>query len=147
MLGQRRLQAARAMFEVFESILDELRNRTDTPYYVQANIMEVHEAGSSCDGEGGRERRESIPPTQDLFPEVEASAAGGGTCRPFELCRTQWISSCENYRTCQAGRESLFVITSDHGETLPGDHPSLSRSKVARLARLRVTGAGALDHV
>ena len=27
------------------------------------------------------------------------------------------------------GRETLFVITSDHGETLPGDHPSLGRPK------------------
>ena len=88
--------------EVFEAILDELRDRTDTPYYVQANLMEVHEAGSGCAGgeEGSVESRS--PPTE-ISSQKYADANAGSTCRPFAQCRTQWISSCEGYRACRGG--------------------------------------------
>jgi arylsulfatase A-like enzyme len=113
------------MAEVFDAILDELRNRADTPYYVQANLMEIHEAGSGCEGgEGGAARAD--PAYRDLFPEVRECLRRGY----LQAIRAVSHSVDQFVRTLSSmpgGDETLFVITSDHGETLPGDHPGLGK--------------------
>jgi arylsulfatase A-like enzyme len=115
------------MAEVFEAILDELRNRTDTPYYVQANLMEVHEAGSGCGG-GARGAARVDPSYGDLFPEVRACLRRGylQAIRAVSHSVDQFVRKLSSM---SGGRETLFVITSDHGETLPGDHRSLGKPK------------------
>lgn len=113
--------------EVFEAILDELRNRADAPYYVQANLMEVHEAGSGCDGAVGGAAR--VDPTyQDLFPEVRSCLRRGylQAIRAVSHSVDQFV---RRLSSMPGGRDTLFVITSDHGETLPGDHPGLGKPK------------------
>jgi arylsulfatase A-like enzyme len=113
--------------EVFEAILDELRDRTDTPYYVQANLMEVHEAGSGCvGGEGGAARID--PSYRDLFPGVRQCLRREymQAIRAVSHAVDQFV---RRLSSMSGGRETLFVITSDHGETLAGDHPSLSGPK------------------
>jgi len=113
--------------EVFEAIFDELDNRADTPYYVQANLMEVHEAGSGCDGGAGGAAR--IDPSYgDLFPEVHQCRRRGyvQAIRAVSHAVDQFV---RRLSSMPGGRDTLFVITSDHGETLPGDHPSLGKPK------------------
>jgi arylsulfatase A-like enzyme len=115
------------MAEVFDAILDELRNRKGTPYYVQANLMEVHEAGSGCGG-GTNAAARVDPAYGKLFPGVRP-------CLRREYLQAIRAVSHEVDQFVQklssmpGGRETLFVITSDHGETLPGDHPRLGRPK------------------
>jgi arylsulfatase A-like enzyme len=113
--------------EVFEAILDELRDRTDTPYYVQANLMEVHEAGAGCvAGGGGAARADSA--YKDLFPQVRRCQRRKylQAIRAVSHAVDQFV---RRLSSMSGGRETLFVITSDHGETLTGDHPSLGRPK------------------
>ena len=113
--------------EVFGVILDELRDRTDTPYYVQANLMEVHEAGAGCvGGERGAVRVDSA--YKDLFPQVRRCQRRKylQAIRAVSHAVDQFV---RRLSSMSGGRETLFVITSDHGETLPGDHPSLGRPK------------------
>jgi len=113
--------------EVFEAILDELRNRKDTPYYVQANLMEVHEAGSGC--VGGAKAAARVDPTYgDLFPRVRPCLRREylQAIRAVSHAVDQFV---QRLSSMPGGRETLFVITSDHGETLPGDHPSLGNPK------------------
>jgi len=113
--------------EVFDAILDELRDRTDTPFYAQANLMEVHEAGSGCvGGEGGASRADPI--YRDLFPEVRECLRRGylQAIRAVSHSVDQFV---QKLSSMPGGRETLFVITSDHGETLPGDHPSIGKPK------------------
>jgi len=115
------------MTEVFEAILDELRNQTDAPYYVQANLMEVHEAGSGCGG-GAKAAARVDPKFKDLFPRVRPCLRREylQAIRAVSHAVDQFV---EKLSSMPGGRETLFVITSDHGETLPGDHPRLGRPK------------------
>jgi arylsulfatase A-like enzyme len=89
--------------------------------------MEVHEAGSGCvGGEGGASRADPI--YRDLFPEVRECLRRGY----LQAIRAVSHSVDEFVRTVSSmpgGRNTLFVITSDHGETLPGDHPSIGKPK------------------
>jgi arylsulfatase A-like enzyme len=116
-----------AVDEVFEAILDELRDQKNTPYYVQANLMEVHEAGSGC--AGGVSAAARIDPTYgDLFPTVRSCLRREylQAIRAVSHAVDQFVQSLSSM---PGGRETLFVITSDHGETLPGDHRSLGDPK------------------
>jgi arylsulfatase A-like enzyme len=115
------------MAEVFEAILGELRNQTDTPYFVQANLMEVHEAGSGCGG-GPKAAARVDPNYKDLFPRVRPCLRREylQAIRAVSHAVDQFV---EKLSSMPGGRETLFVITSDHGETLPGDHPRLGRPK------------------
>jgi arylsulfatase A-like enzyme len=116
-----------AMAEVFDAILDELGNRTDTPYYVQANLMEVHEAGSGCEG-GARGAVRVDPSYGELFPDVSQCRRRGylQAIRAVSHSVDQFV---RRLSSLPRGRDTLFAITSDHGETLPGDHPSLGKPK------------------
>jgi hypothetical protein len=115
------------MAEVFDAILDELDDREGGPYYVQANLMEVHEAGSGCGG-SANEVPTLDPSYKKLFPKVRPCL------RREYLQATRAVSHevdrfIEKLSIMPGGRETLFVITSDHGETLPGDHPGLGNPK------------------
>ena len=113
--------------EVFEAILDELSDRTDRPYYVQANVMEVHEAGADCVG-GGKRAARTDPDYRDLFPRVRRCQRRKymQAIRAVSHAVDQFV---RRLSSMSGGRETLFVITSDHGETLTGDHPSLGTPK------------------
>ncbi len=114
------------MSEVFDAILGELDGRKDGPYYVQANLMEVHEAGSGCGG--AKEVATLDPAYKKLFPRVRP-------CLRREYLQAIRAVSHEVDRfiaelsSRPGGRETLFVIISDHGETLPGEHPKLANPK------------------
>jgi len=115
------------MAEIFEAILAELREHTDAPYYVQANLMEVHEAGSGCEADAG-EPALIEPEYRTLFPEVRQCLRRGylQSIRAVSQAVDRFVATLS---ALSGGRDTLFAITSDHGETLPGDHPSLGRPK------------------
>ena len=100
---------------VFEAALAELDRRRG-PHFLQLNLMEVHEynqepsgAEFAFEGETKEEHRryvQAVRHTTDLVAEfVERLAARPG-----------W-------------EDALFAITSDHGEFLAGEHPSVSLPK------------------
>ncbi len=113
--------------EVFESILDELRDRGDAPYYAQANLMEVHEAGSGCEADAGQAMVLDAE-YRALFPDVRPCLRREylQSIRALSRAVDRFVRTLSSL---PGGRETLFAITSDHGETLPGDHPSLGRPK------------------
>ena len=111
--GQSRppLQHAR---QIFDSLLAEVKERGTPPYYLQANVMEVHEPHDS---------RISLSRYEHLFPP-------GPNQRYLAAIR---LVSAEIARFAVAlsalpGLEcTLFVIVSDHGQGL-GDHRPVANS-------------------
>ena len=102
---------------VFQAALEELERRRG-PYYLQLNLMEVHEYNQSPSGQEferefsfeaqdpHRRYAQAVRHTTDLVAEfVERLAARPG-----------W-------------EDALFSITSDHGEFLAGEHPSVPLPK------------------
>jgi arylsulfatase A-like enzyme len=104
----------RSAHEVLESVLDWTASQRRPPYYVQVNLMEVHQYDDP---------RTHRPEFAGLFPGerhrdylqaiVAVSDAVGWFIRSLEK-RPEWSNA-------------LFVVTSDHGEGL-SDHPNVALS-------------------
>lgn len=115
--GVRGKQALPRAEYVFEAALAALERRRG-PHYLQLNLMEVHEYNQEPSGgefeqefafeqqEPHRRYAQAVRHTTDLVAAfIERLAA-----------RPEW-------------EDALFVITSDHGEFLAGEHPSVSLPK------------------
>jgi arylsulfatase A-like enzyme len=105
------LQSAR---EIFDAILAQVKGRKTPPYYLQANVMEVHEP---------YDKRIDLSKYEPLFPP-------GPDKRYLAAIR---LVSEEIDRFAKAlsalpdFERTLFVIVSDHGEGL-GDHTPVKAS-------------------
>jgi arylsulfatase A-like enzyme len=108
---QKKLQSAR---QIFDDLLSQVKERGTPPYYLQANVMEVHEYWD---------------PRMDLR-DYESTFAGAPNSRYLAAIR---LVSKEVGRFVKAlGKlpdfeHTLFVIVSDHGEGLT-DHDPLEDS-------------------
>ncbi|MEN8161246.1 MAG: sulfatase-like hydrolase/transferase, partial [Myxococcota bacterium] len=94
--------------ELFAKLLAALDADERRPVYLQVNLMEVHEASRACGG---------IP---DAAPTRE--------CYLDALRRlSRAVGAFLDTLLAKPGFENTLVaITSDHGETLPGEHASLA---------------------
>jgi arylsulfatase A-like enzyme len=105
--------------DVFRSVLDELGTLGPPPYYVQINLMDVHEFHD---------------PRVPVDAEVAELFADEPDARERRYLRAIRVVSRETDRFIRrleqdpAWAHTLFVITSDHGETID-DHPGLSDPK------------------
>lgn len=101
--------------DVFDSALRWIDGHGAHPYYVQLNVMEVHEANRWF-------RKPTVD--QDLFENDPA--------RPYLLALHNVSRQIGRFVRTLSGRpgwdNTLFVITSDHGEGLL-DHPDVAVSR------------------
>jgi arylsulfatase A-like enzyme len=117
--SERQLALPRAR-GVFLRLMDALDTKGRPPFYVQVNLMEVHEF-------------ERIP---KLTGERYASLANAdrlpGNVKYLKALRHASVEIDLFIRRLSRSpgwQDTLFVITSDHGETLGSDHPDLDWPK------------------
>ena len=103
--------------EMFDTVLRTIKSAPEGPYYVQIDVMEVHEWSR-----GGR----------TLLRMPFAAQFGGQPNRMYMQAIRQTSHDVaaffEQLRALPGWEDTLFVITSDHGEGLD-DHPRVARSK------------------
>lgn len=105
--------------ELFDALLAEIDRRGSGPFYLQVDLMEVHEHHD--------ERSAMVDAAGNHFPSVSDPRAR----RYVEAIRAL-SGEIDRFLGALAGRpgwaHTLVAITSDHGETL-GDHPQVSEPK------------------
>jgi arylsulfatase A-like enzyme len=114
-IANRPLQSAG---EIFASLLEEIDDR-DGPFYVQANIMEVHQSDELADNE---------------FSGRFARTADREYAEAVRLASSEVGRFVATLRDRDDFENTLFAIVSDHGHGL-ADHPSIaSRARRSRQA-------------
>jgi arylsulfatase A-like enzyme len=104
--------------EMFEIVLDSLDYHPDQgPYYVQVDMMEVHEWYRG-------DRSLTRPPFDTAFEDVR----DGLYLRPILQSSHDVQQFVDRLRARPGWEDTLFVITSDHGEGL-SDHPDVANSR------------------
>jgi arylsulfatase A-like enzyme len=106
------LPAGRALYR---ALLDALARDERRPFYVQVTVMEVHEHVN--------EDQDLPPAYAGLFGEHEDAAYS----RAVRRATDELASFVEAVTRLPGGDNTLFVVTSDHGEGL-GDHPHVKES-------------------
>ncbi len=99
--------------DLYAALLAELAGGGGRPFYVQVNVMEVHEHLST---------KEPVPPPYEgLF----RGRADEGYLRAVRRASDEAAEFIAAVEALPGGGNTLFVVTSDHGEGL-GDHPDVS---------------------
>lgn len=114
---EQKLQSAR---QVFDSLLAQVKERNAPPYYLQANLMEVHEH---------RDKRMDLSKYEPLFagePDKRYLAA-------IRLVSEEIDRFAAVLRSLPEFERTLFVIVSDHGEGLTDHQPVRASSGHGRL--------------
>jgi choline-sulfatase len=96
--------------DLYQSLLERLGQEDRRPFYVQVNVMEVHEHRLFENG-----APEAGPA---LFSERDDAAY----LRAVRRATDELADFVAAVSALPGGRNTLFVVTSDHGEGL-GDHP------------------------
>jgi arylsulfatase A-like enzyme len=104
--------------QIYRALLEKLAKPDDRPFYVQATVMEVHEHGMF---RGTFETRAVIP------PGPYAHRGDALYLRAVRRATDEAAAFVHAVSELPGGRNTLFVITSDHGEGLR-DHPHVSKS-------------------
>jgi arylsulfatase A-like enzyme len=118
-LSGRQLALPRAR-AVFLKLLDALATKGRPPFYVQVNLMEVHEFAKIRKLTGRR------------YASLADADRSPGNVRYLKALRHVSVEIDLFIRRLSRSpgwQNTLFVITSDHGETLASDHPDLDRPK------------------
>lgn len=101
--------------DIYRSVVERLAREPRRPFFVQVNVMEVHEHRLFEDG--GPEAGES------LF----AGREDAGYLRAVRRATDALADFVEAVSALPGGRNTLFVVTSDHGEGL-SDHPHVANA-------------------
>ena len=113
------LHSGTKLYQALEAQLSRVEHR---PFYAQVTVMEVHEAS--------REYAAGSDPSDPAAEEAEPSPEETER-RYFEAVQQASREAHAFIRTLSAlaqGEQTLFVVTSDHGEGL-SDHPQVGRSR------------------
>jgi arylsulfatase A-like enzyme len=102
--------------EIYGALLARIAKSAQRPYYAQVNVMEVHEASNE------RAPRERYP---DLFHGQQDRAY----LQAVRLASRDADAFLRGLSELPGVRNTLFVITSDHGEGL-SDHPNVGASRL-----------------
>lgn len=102
--------------DLYHALVARLAEEERRPFYVQVNVMEVHEHPSF-------EERAS-PEYAALFSDRE----NADYLRAVRQATDEVVDFVEAVSALPGGEDTLFVVTSDHGEGL-GDHPHVAHSK------------------
>lgn len=105
--------------DVLRSVLDAIDGLGTSPYFVQINLMDVHEFHDP--------RVPTDETVSELFPE-EPSDRLRRYLRAIRVVSREIDRFIRALSEDPAWSDTLFVITSDHGETL-GDHSGLADPK------------------
>lgn len=101
---------------LYRALVEQVAANEHRPFYLQVNVMEVHE--HLFFDEIGRE------PYANLFTERDDAAY----LRAVRQATDEVAEFIAEVSALPGGRNTLFVVTSDHGEGL-GDHPSVSKAE------------------
>ena len=112
-----KLQSAR---QIFDSLLEKVQERKAPPYYLQANIMEVHEYWDD---------RTDLGHYEALFAEQPASRY----LAAVRLVSNEIDRFMKALTALPDFERTLFVIVSDHGEGLTDHQPVVDSSGHGRL--------------
>jgi len=102
--------------DLYRALVEQVAADPHRPFYLQVNVMEVHE--HLFFDAIGRE------PYADLFPERDDAPY----LRAVRQATDELADFIEEVSALPGGRNTLFVVTSDHGEGL-GDHPSVPKAE------------------
>jgi arylsulfatase A-like enzyme len=98
--------------DIFGKVFAEIGPEPRPPYYVQVNLMEMHTPGPVIEevfrgafAEEEHNERQYLSKLRQVSYDIGAFVK-------------RWVS-------LPGLEDTLFVITSDHGEGLPGDHPDI----------------------
>ncbi len=112
------LPTARALFDGLEETVRRHKGRR--PTYLQVNLMEVHE-------------HRHLPPMEgqpyDALAAVESRALYLDYAKAVRRVSLETDRFIRRLRALPGWENSLFVIISDHGETLAADHLALVRPR------------------
>jgi arylsulfatase A-like enzyme len=115
-------QALHSGVEIYQALEAQLSRVEHRPFYAQVTVMEVHEA--SREYAAGSDPAD--PAAEEAEPPPEETER-----RYFEAVRQASREAHAFIRRLSAltqGEQTLFVVTSDHGEGL-SDHPHVGRSR------------------
>lgn len=96
--------------QVFDSLIAQVKKSDDPPYYLQANVMEVHEQWDE------RVNLEKYEPLFDRAPARRYLAA-------IRLVSEEISRFVDALKALPGFERTLFVVVSDHGEGLSDHHP------------------------
>ena len=111
------LASARSLFV---EMLDHVRKQHRRPQYLQLTLMDVHEFQALSDHVG--ERYDALDDAKLSASDVRYLKAIRYTSREIDLFVRSLLR-------IPGWKNTLIIVTSDHGETLSTDHPSLANPK------------------
>lgn len=115
--------------EVFAEVLKKTKSYGPEPVYIQINIMEVHSPYLIRDEYKDAFKDYPVKKTNVKYPAEKLTKLVRGTLAAVRQVSYDIGDFVQNFRALPGRENTLFVITSDHGQGLD-DHPDVHGSQV-----------------
>lgn len=126
--GNSHLPQCRDIFnEVLAKAAAFKQHAPDQPVYVQINIMEVHSPYLIRDEYKDAYKDYPVREINFKYPRQKLESLVRGTLAAVKQTSSDFSAMVQQLRTIPGWSNTLFVITSDHGQGLD-DHPDVDRS-------------------
>lgn len=113
--------------DIFAEVIKKARSSGEGPFYIQINIMEVHSPHLARNEYKERFKDYEVKRVNFDYPEKKLAALVQGTLGAVQQASYDVGWFIEEIKKIRGWENTLFIITSDHGQGL-NDHPDVYRS-------------------